>query len=132
MRRLLALVVILSAPFPSLADEEWSVASAPPVVVRTTPEAGDNAVDPASKTIRVTFSKPMRDRSWSFVQASEATFPKIAGEIRYEPDGRTCVLPVSLEPNRTYVLWINSDRFQNFKDRDGRAAVPYLLVFATK
>jgi RNA polymerase sigma-70 factor (ECF subfamily) len=110
----------------------WSIATAPPVVVRTTPEAGTPDVDPATKAIRVRFSKPMMDRSWSFAQVADGSFPKLDGEPRYEPDGTTCVLPVALEPGRTYVLWLNSERFRNFKDRGGRPAVPYLLVFRTK
>ena len=32
----------------------------------------------------------------------------------------------------TYALWLNSAKFGNFKDAEGRAAVPYLLVFKTK
>jgi hypothetical protein len=39
------------------------------------------------------------------------------------------VLPVKLEPGRTYALWLNSG---NFKDSGGQRAVPYLLVFETK
>ena len=44
---------------------------------------------------------------------------------------RTCVLPVKLEPGKTYAIWLNSQKFGNFKDTDGRSAVPYLLVFRT-
>jgi RNA polymerase sigma-70 factor (ECF subfamily) len=29
-------------------------------------------------------------------------------------------------------MWVNSQQFVNFKDADGRSAVPYLLVFQTK
>jgi RNA polymerase sigma-70 factor (ECF subfamily) len=110
-----------------------TVKSMPPVVIRTEPAAGDTQVDAAKVTeIRATFSKDMADKSWSWAQTSVGTFPKVAGEIRYEKDRRTCVLPVKLEPGKTYVLWLNVDRFQNFKDADGQAAVPYLLVFETK
>jgi RNA polymerase sigma-70 factor (ECF subfamily) len=42
------------------------------------------------------------------------------------------VLPVKLEPGKTYAIWVNSGEFGNFKDTDGRSAVPYLLVFKTK
>jgi hypothetical protein len=42
------------------------------------------------------------------------------------------VLPVHLEAGKTYALWLNTDKFQNFKDDKGQPAVPYLLVFATK
>ena len=54
------------------------------------------------------------------------------GSPTYEDDKRTCVLPVKLEPGKTYAIWVNSDKFGNFKDADGRSAVPYLLVFRTK
>ena len=50
----------------------------------------------------------------------------------YATDGKTCVARVKLEPDRTYAFWLNSDNFQNFKDADGRPAVPYLLIFQTK
>jgi hypothetical protein len=64
--------------------------------------------------------------------SSKATYNNISGDIRYLDDGRTCVLPVKLEPGKTYATWINSGRFLGFKDRDRRPAVPYLLVFETK
>jgi RNA polymerase sigma-70 factor (ECF subfamily) len=114
-------------------DEAISVATLPPVVVRTEPASGDTQVDAAKvKEIRVTYSKKMADKSWSWSQISDETFPKVAGDIAYDKDRRTCVLPVKLEPGKTYVLWLNSEKFQNFKDAAGRPAVPYLLVFETK
>jgi RNA polymerase sigma-70 factor (ECF subfamily) len=42
------------------------------------------------------------------------------------------VLPVKLEAAKTYVIWVNSQKFGNFKDAEDRPAVPYLLVFRTK
>jgi len=113
--------------------EAPSVRTLPPVVVTTVPQSGDTQVDAAKvKEIRVTFSKDMTDQSWSWSQISGETFPNITGEIRYEKDKRTCAAPVSLEPGRTYVTWLNSQKFGNFKDVAGRSAVPYLLVFETK
>lgn len=110
-----------------------SVASMPPSVVKTVPQSGDMQVDASKvKEIRVTFSKDMTDKSWSWSQISAETMPKAAGDIRYETDKRTCVLPVTLEPGQTYVLWLNSEKFHGFQDADGRPAVPYLLVFETK
>ena len=109
-----------------------SVETLPPVVVRTMPQSGDTKVD-ASKIdeILVTFSKEMADKSWSWTQISDDTFPKFAGEMHYQANKRTCVAPVKLEPGRTYVIWLNSQKFGNFKDAGGRSAVPYLLVFET-
>jgi len=54
------------------------------------------------------------------------------GKPKYEDDRRTCVLPVKLEPGKTYAIWVNSPKFRNFKDADGRPAVPYLLIFKTR
>lgn len=110
-----------------------TVKEMPPVVVRTVPQSGDTEVDADKiKEIRVTFSKDMMDKSWSWTQISNETFPKTDGEVHYDKDRRTCVLPVKLEAGKTYVLWLNSARFGNFKDADGNSAVPYLLVFETK
>ena len=114
-------------------DGKPSVKNLPPVVVKTVPMAGDTRVDAATvKDVRVTFSKKMIDGNWSFVQISDDTYPKMTGKIKFSGDGKTCILPVTLEPGRTYVLWINSERYDNFKDLDSHPAVPYLLVFETK
>jgi hypothetical protein len=104
----------------------------PASVIKTVPAAGDTRVDPNLKEIRVTFSKDMTtEKSWSWVQMSTDTFPKITGDVHYV-DKRTCVAPVTLEAGRTYVIWFNSGKFANFKDSYGIASVPYLLVFQTK
>jgi RNA polymerase sigma-70 factor (ECF subfamily) len=110
-----------------------SIKDLPPAVVKTSPRAGDTEVDAGGVTeIRVTFSKDMMDRTWSWSQVSDDTFPKTTGEPHYDKDRRTCALPVKLEPGKTYVLWINSEKFANFKDTAGMPAVPYLLVFETR
>jgi len=110
-----------------------SVKTLPPVVVKTVPAAGDTQVDAATtKEIRVTFSKKMTDKSWSWSDMGELTRLPLAGEIRYDADGKTCIAPVKLEAGKTYVSWLNSEKFKNFKDADGNPAIPYLLVFETK
>ena len=117
---------------PAAGDEKVSLATAPPVVVKTVPQSGAADVDASAKEIRVTYSKAMTDGSWSWSTWGEENFPKTTGKPRYLDDRRTCVLPVQLEPGRTYAIWLNSNNFGNFKDADGRQAVPYLLVFQTK
>ena len=109
-----------------------SVEGFPPVVLRTFPTSGDQSVDPSIREIRVTFSKEMMTHEmWSFVYAAPAPFPKITGQIHYLQDKRTCVLPVSLEPAKTYGIWINSQEHTAFRDTYQHPAVPYLLVFKT-
>jgi RNA polymerase sigma-70 factor (ECF subfamily) len=127
------LIATAAAAAAGAEDEEVTVKTMPPSVVKTIPQAGDTAVDPATKEIQVTFSKDMlTDRMWAVVQTSKKTFPTIEGKIHYLDDKRTCVVPVKLEPGKTYVLWFNRAQFNSFRDTDNNPAVPYLLVFQTK
>ncbi len=127
------LSIVMSRAAAQQGREAPSVKTLPPVVVKTMPQSGDTQVDAAKvKEIHVTFSKDMEDRSWSWTQISGITFPTITGKIHYGKDKRTCTAPVELEPGHTYVIWLNSQKFGNFKDADGRSAVPYLLAFETK
>ena len=124
----LTLVAALAGP-PAGADVQTS----PPVVVATVPAAGERAVDPLLRELRVTFSKDMMTHEmWSFVYANPLPFPEIAGDVRYLPDKRTVVLPVSLKPGTSYGLWINSGEHDSFRDTGQRPAVPYMLVFETR
>lgn len=102
----------------------------PPVVVETYPAAGATNVDPAATEIRVTFNKTMQNHSWSWCH-TQYPFPETTGQIHYLDDRRTCVMPVSLKPDTTYVLNLNSSNFQNFKDPLGQPATPYVLCFTT-
>ena len=111
---------------------EISVQTMPPSVVKTVPQAGDTEVDPSLKEITVTFSKDMlTDRMWAVCQISKDTFPKTGKDIHYLKDKRTCVVPVTLEPEKTYVLWFNRGKFNSFRGTKNSPAVPYLLVFRT-
>jgi hypothetical protein len=110
---------------------ELTLATAPPVVIGTVPVAGMVGVDPAVTEIKVTYSKSMLDQSWSWSTWGQENYPETTGAPRYLADQRTCVLPVKLEPGRFYAIWLNSDRFKNFKDTDQIPAVPYLLTFET-
>ncbi len=127
----LRLVAIAACMAVSIRAGEISLETAPPVVVRTAPAAGATDVDPSITEIKVTFSKPMQDGSWSWSTWGEENFPETTGPARYLADGRTCVLPVKLQPNKFYAIWLNSEKFKNFKDTNGRPAVPYLLTFVT-
>ncbi|MBA4148135.1 MAG: protein kinase [Verrucomicrobia bacterium] len=109
-----------------------AVGTVPPVVIRTVPESGASEIDPALNELRVTFSEPMQDGSWSWVKLDDKTFPKMTGSPRYLADGRTCVLPVKLTPGKVYSIWLNSGEITNFRDNEGQVAVPYLLIFETR
>ena len=132
----LARAVLLFSLAASIAvvAQELSVDSLPPSVVKTVPTCGDTKVDAGLDQVKVTFSKDMMtEEMWSWCMRSPETFPEIdAGKIKYLDDKRTCVLPVKLEPKKTYVIWINTRQNNAFRDTNGNPAVPYLLVFSTR
>ena len=106
--------------------------STPPTVIDTFPVTGSTDVDPTLKEISVTFSEPMMDGSWSWAYTKKELFPEMSGQPYYKPGLTKNVLPVKLEPNKEYEIWINSQKFKNFKDQAGNAATPFRLVFKTK
>ena len=126
------LIVTLLGQFLTSAIHAQDIDSVAPVVTRTVPEAGSKEVSPGVVDIRVSFSKPMTDQSWSWSSAWKDSVPESVGKPKYEADHKTCVLKVKLEPNKTYGYWINRQNFHGFKDQQGHPAVPYLLVFRTK
>ncbi len=106
------------------------VADAAPRVVKTSPVAFDNDVDPSLDKITVTFDRPMTDKSWSWTGGGE-TFPKIQTPS-YNASKTTCTLPVKLQPGKVYWVGVNSPSHRNFKSADGTAAARYVILFATK
>ncbi len=107
-------------------------AERPPIVVSTFPLKGDNAVDPNTTELRVTFNKDMlTDRMWSWCTESQDTAPKFVSEGTKFIDNRTCTTPVELAPNKTYVVWINTQKRGSFRDINHNSAVPYRLEFRT-
>jgi hypothetical protein len=102
---------------------------AAPKVISTFPPT-DSVVPAGIQQISVTFDRPMSE-SWSFVTGGEKSFPQIDGGPSLSDDKRTISVPVKLRPNSSYVVWLNSDRYQNFKDEQGRSATPYRLSFTT-
>ena len=128
----LIVAAVLFGLFTSAINAAETIESMPPVVVKTVPQSGAQDVAPGTTEIKVTFSKPMQDQSWSWSTAWENSTPEGLAKPKYESDGKTCVLKVKLEPGKTYAYWLNSQRFGNFRDRLGHSAVPYLLIFKTK
>jgi hypothetical protein len=101
-----------------------------PMVVETVPNSGDTNVDPSLTEIHATYDRPMMDGSWSW--CFDPDYLKATGKPRYEANGKTCVLPVKLEPGKTYTIQLNTAEFRNFKDAAGRSAVPHVLRFTTR
>jgi len=103
-----------------------------PVVIKTVPEAGSKDTPPGEFEVKITFSKPMADGSWSWSTAWENSDPQSVGKPHYEADHKTCVMKVKLEPGKTYGWWINSQKFHGFQDSQHHPAIPYLFTFKVK
>ncbi|HEX9045574.1 MAG TPA: hypothetical protein VF988_00990, partial [Verrucomicrobiae bacterium] len=119
-----------SAP-PEAKSSPSGLGDFPPVIIKTVPEAGSMDVPAGEYEVKITFSKEMTDQSWSWVAAWPGSEPSSQGPPHFEPDHRTCVMKVMLQPGRAYGWWLNTSEFHGFQDTQHRPAVPYLLSFAT-
>jgi hypothetical protein len=100
-----------------------------PKVVTTFPANGSK-VPPSVAELKVTYDHRMA-ASWSFATGGEKAFPEVEGQPSLSDDSITISLPVRLAPNQTYVVWLNTERYKNFKGEDGISAEPYRLTFST-
>jgi len=128
---LTTLLIGLACQFAPLTSRAQDIDSIAPVVVKAVPEAGTKDVAPGEVEIKITFSKEMKDQSWSWSTAWQNSAPDFIGKPHYDAGQKTCVVKVKLEPNKTYGFWLNSSHFHGFQDTQGHPAVPYLLVFQT-
>ncbi len=122
--RLSILFAVLTLVSPAIAQ-----GVAPPTVVSMTPQNGAVDVAPGRSEIRITFSEPMMDRTWSLVGGGP-TFPKIEG-IGYVENCTVLVVKVVLKPGWTYRYWLNSSRHQGFKNRAGVPLAQVAVTFKT-
>ena len=106
----------------------------PPSVVSTSPEHGTTDVDPDLGTISVTFDRPMRRHTWSWVrQPQRGEYPGAPEKSpSFDEDGLTCTLPVLLGPDTVYAVSVNSYRHTGFKSRSGVPGLPFAWAFRTR
>ena len=110
------------------AQSDGPAPSTPKVVV-TYPADGAH-VPPSVAELKVSYDHRMM-ASWSFATRGEKAFPQVLGAPVLSADHITITLPIRLQPNHTYVVWLNTERYKNFKSEDGEAAEPYRLTFHT-
>ena len=104
----------------------------PPRIVSTSPADGAKEVDPATAEVTVTFDRDMASGcTWN---GDGPDFPFLAGVNAFWRDRRTCVLPVKLQPGRSYRVGLNlfSPNFQAFCSVAGARALPTTINFATR
>ena len=125
---LFVLMVALTIIFVGCSEKDTKA----PRVVDTFPPNGSQDVDPSINQISVTFNEEMMDQSWSWPYTNKNEFPEMKGQPYYTDNYTKNVLPVILEPNKEYVIWLNSQKFKNFKDKSGNPLVPFKFTFKTK
>ncbi len=109
-----------------------STPSGPPMVTATYPSDG-SSVSPGPYVLKVTFDRPMTPGSFSFVQASQETYPLCDNKPKLSADGRSFTMACTAKPNGRYEIWFNRGRFMNFKSKDGLVpAQPKRLAFRTR
>jgi len=83
--------------------------------------------------LSVTFDRPMRRQSYSFVQKSAETYPHCGrNQPAQSADGRTFTLKCEHQAGHQYEIWFNSPPYMNFIDENGAPAVPFGLRFRAK
>lgn len=120
--KLIAVIILLSFGAVRLS-------AAPPRVVRTIPENGEQDVDPALKQIRIEFDQDMNRGGFS-ICGSGPKFPKTIGKARWV-NKRTIVMRVRLKENHEYHLSANCRSAKNFRSVGGEPAVIYPVKFRT-
>ncbi|BCI70370.1 bacterial regulatory s, luxR family protein [Sphingomonas sp. S17] len=123
-------IAILAATH--LTSGDAAKPAGPPRVISTSP-AANRVISAGPISLKVTFDRPMRRDSYSFVYASPETYPDCG---RNQPvqsaDGRTFTLTCSVQSGRSYEVWFNSPAYRNFVDENGAPATPYRLQFRVK
>ena len=129
LKRDLSVLAIVAVLFLSGCGAKDNV---PPRVKSTSPQNGAQHVDPLLTEISVTFSEPMMDGNWSWCFEDKDKFPEMTGDPHYTDNNTRNILPVRLEPDKEYVIWINTVNFKNFKDKAGNRTEPYKFTFKTR
>jgi beta-lactamase regulating signal transducer with metallopeptidase domain len=101
----------------------------PPAIVSMTPENGASGVPASTAALTVVFDKPMGG-GFSWVTLDE-NYPETTGGPSWNDDHTVCTLPVSLKPNASYHVSLNSGRHINFQSASGVPLEPIDWTFST-
>lgn len=123
------LAVCLSFVFWGLLGARCGDAQDAPRIVSVLPEVGSDGVDPNLNEIRLTFNHDMEMTEDPWPETAP-NFPKVVGKPRWI-DNRNCVLPVKLEPGKSYYMSFNSLSFKNLQTVDDRRLEFEIFWFRT-
>ena len=109
-------------------------AAATPLVLRMLPANGDEDVDPNTPFLMVRFNQKM-DGGMSWCQSNPDTFPKPDNEYKgakWLEMYTVNLIPVRLEPNKTYVIGLNRRPFVGFKSDASGKPLPAYFTYTFK
>ncbi len=113
-------------------DEEKIDPARVPKIVSIFPKSGANGVDASVPFVLVAFDIPMSE-GFSFATRGDTGTPGDPEDekIRWSEDGKVCIKPVLLEPNKKYEHLMNFPPFVGFHSKDGVATEKFYYSFST-
>jgi hypothetical protein len=111
---------------------ENAVYAEPPKLVSTSPSFWAVNVNPAQKTLSLTFDQPLRTRFFDWF-GTDVLSPQSNLETTFSADRKTCSVDVRLAPGRVYICGLNERGIPGvgFQNEKGFALPPTYLVFQT-
>ena len=106
----------------------------PPRVIECSPKPFATNVDPKIQQITITFDRPMNKASAPGFGALRfaGVYPApMKAQPTWDATGTICSLPVTLEPDVTYAVAVNSSKQRTFVDDKGIPALGFAWAFAT-
>jgi hypothetical protein len=120
---------ILAAALPCAAAEGPAGSSdVTPKVADLVPRNGATDVEASLGEIRIVFDRTMSP--WTGFSGDGRLFPKTTGKPHFI-NGTTCVLPVNLEPGRSYEIKLNFEAGKRFTSYAGQPGKPLVWRFRT-
>ena len=101
-----------------------------PKVVAIVPPNGATNVSPSLTELRVTFDRPMRDRSWSMCGGGP-NFPEGTAPPHYNAERTTWTVAIKLKPDWDYEFGLNCPSYNGFCSEDGIPLEPIPVSFRT-
>lgn len=122
--------------FARTADSIETLMAKLPRIVSLSPADKDQQVDPATTELRIEFDRSMQTTSFAIVGNSAdvppaAVTPDGPAKPRFVENGKVFLLPIKLEPGKTYRFSINGLYRIGFQSTDGRFLDPVQVTFTT-
>jgi hypothetical protein len=122
--------------FARTADSIDDLMAKLPRIVALSPINDDKKVDAATAELRIEFDRPMQTDAYALAgdpakMPHAAMTPTGPAKARFSPDGKIFLLPVKLEPGKTYAYSINSLDLLGFRSAEGQFLDPVPVTFTT-